>query len=71
LEEKVISAIEMTRSRDGSSGVATFAFSHPNIFDASTASQRDATGIFMVDDEGELSTTGHQCNFRQRQASID
>jgi photosystem II protein len=63
LEEKVIPAIKMTRSRDGSTAVTTFAFNNPNVFDASTASQGDVTGMFMVDDEGELSTTDINANF--------
>jgi hypothetical protein len=38
LEEKVVPNVSLTRGRDGSSGVATFKFNSPNIFDASMAS---------------------------------
>lgn len=34
LEEKVVPDVKLTRARDGSSGVATFAFDNPNCFDA-------------------------------------
>ena len=63
LPEKVIPAIKLTRSKDGDTGVATFAFNNPNVFDASTASEGEVTGMFMVDDEGELSTTDVNANF--------
>lgn len=57
LEEKCIPQVKLTRARDGSSGTATFLFDNPNVFDASTASQGDVTGLFMQDEEGEISTT--------------
>jgi photosystem II protein len=63
LKEKVIPDIKLTRARDGSSGTATFKFVNPNVFDASTASQGEITGMFLVDDEGEMSTTDVNANF--------
>jgi photosystem II protein len=63
MEEQVIPAIKMTRSRDGSTGIATFAFNNPNVFDASTAGEGEVTGMFMVDDEGELMTTDVNAKF--------
>lgn len=63
LDEKVIPNVKLTRARDGSSGVATFNFDNPNVFDASTASQGEVTGMFMIDDEGELSTTQVNARF--------
>lgn len=63
LDEKVVPDIKLTRARDGSSGVATFQFVNPNVFDASTATQGDVTGMFMIDDEGELSTTDVNARF--------
>jgi photosystem II protein len=63
LSEKVIPAIKLTRSKDGDTGVATFAFNNPNVFDASTASEGEVTGMYMVDDEGELSTSDVNANF--------
>mmetsp|Transcript_26221 Transcript_26221/g.53742 ORF Transcript_26221/g.53742 Transcript_26221/m.53742 type:complete len:146 (-) Transcript_26221:167-604(-) len=63
LTEKVIPDIKLTRARDGSSGIATFKFDNPNVFDASTAAEGDITGMFMVDEEGEMSTTDVNARF--------
>ena len=63
LEEKVVPNVKLTRAKDGSSGVATFFFQNPNVFDSSTASQGDVTGLFMIDDEGEISTNDVNANF--------
>lgn len=63
LEEKVIPDIKLTRARDGSSGTATFKFSNPNVFDASTTSSGDVTGMFLVDEEGEMGTTSVNASF--------
>lgn len=63
LEEKVVPDIKLTRARDGSSGIATFSFNNPNVFDASTASKGEITGMFLVDEEGEMSTTDVNANF--------
>merc|ERR1712071_78306 len=59
----VVPDISLTRAKDGSSGTATFNFNNPNVFDASTASAGEITGLFLVDDEGELSTTDVNANF--------
>lgn len=63
LDEKVVPDVKLTRARDGSSGVATFLFNNPNVFDASTAAQGDVTGMFMIDDEGEIATTDVNARF--------
>lgn len=63
LKEKVVPAIKLTRARDGSSGVATFQFVSPNVFDASTTEKGEVTGMFMIDDEGEISTTDVNAKF--------
>jgi photosystem II 13kDa protein len=63
LDEKVIPNVKLTRARDGSSGVATFTFINPNVFDASTASMGEILGMFMIDDEGEISTTSVNARF--------
>jgi photosystem II protein len=56
-KKRVVPNASLTRGRDGSSGAATFKFNSPNIFDASTASFGEITGMFMIEDEGHLSTT--------------
>merc|ERR1711966_293556 len=63
LEEKVIPDTWVTRAKDGSSGTATFRFANPNVFDASTASEGEITGMFLVDDEGEMTTTDVNARF--------
>jgi photosystem II protein len=63
LDEKVLPAVKLTRARDGCSGIATFQFNSPNVFDASTSSAGEVTGMFMIDDEGELSTTDVNARF--------
>jgi photosystem II protein len=63
LDEKVVPDVKLTRARDGSSGVATFQFVNPNVFDASTQSQGEITGMFMIDEEGEISTTDVNARF--------
>lgn len=63
LDEKVIPDVKLTRARDGSSGVASFTFKNPNCFDASTASRGEVTGMFLGDEEGEISTTDVNAKF--------
>ena len=63
LKEKVVPDIRLTRAVDGSSAVATSKFQNPNVFDASTASQGEITGLFLIDDEGEMSTSDVNANF--------
>jgi photosystem II 13kDa protein len=63
LDEKVVPDVKLTRARDGSSGVATFTFKSPNVFDASTSSLGEILGMFMIDDEGEISTTSVNARF--------
>jgi photosystem II protein len=63
LDEKVIPNIKLTRAKDGSTGIATFQFANPNVFDASTAKEGDVTGMFLTDEEGELSTNDVNARF--------
>jgi photosystem II protein len=43
--------IRLTRSRDGSTGTATFRFTNPNILDKNTAKEGEITGMYLVDEE--------------------
>mmetsp|Transcript_16864 Transcript_16864/g.25510 ORF Transcript_16864/g.25510 Transcript_16864/m.25510 type:complete len:149 (+) Transcript_16864:59-505(+) len=63
LTEKDVPDVKLTRARDGSSGIATFTFDSPNCFDASTAEAGEITGMFMMDEEGEISTTDVNAKF--------
>eukprot|EP00586_Coscinodiscus_wailesii_P004260 CAMPEP_0172478996 /NCGR_PEP_ID=MMETSP1066-20121228/3261_1 /TAXON_ID=671091 /ORGANISM="Coscinodiscus wailesii, Strain CCMP2513" /LENGTH=153 /DNA_ID=CAMNT_0013239023 /DNA_START=50 /DNA_END=511 /DNA_ORIENTATION=- len=63
LTEKDVPDVKLTRARDGSSGTATFRFNSPNCFDASTQAAGDVTGMFMIDEEGEMSTNDVNARF--------
>jgi photosystem II protein len=62
ITEPSVPDVKLTRSRDGSSGVATFVFTEPAVFDASS-DMGDITGLYLVDDEGELTTVDVQAKF--------
>ena len=64
LPEKVVPDIKLTRAKDGSSGIATFRFKQPNVFDASTSNEGDITGMYLVDElEGDMQTTDVNAKF--------
>jgi photosystem II protein len=63
LDEKVIPEIRLTRSRDGSTGTATFRFKNPNILDKSTAKEGEITGMYLIDEEGILETRDVNARF--------
>lgn len=52
VDETVIPDIRMTRSRDGSTGQAIFVFEEPDALGPEMTSA--ISGMFLVDDEGEL-----------------
>ncbi|MFO0037930.1 MAG: photosystem II reaction center protein Psb28 [Synechococcaceae cyanobacterium] len=52
VEEPVVPDIRLTRSRDGRTGQALFVFEEPEAL--SPEAMGDITGMFMVDEEGEL-----------------
>ena len=56
LDENVLPDVRLTRSRDGSTGTATFRFKHPNILDKSTVKEGEITGMYLIDNEGILKT---------------
>lgn len=54
IAEEVVPDVSLTRSRDGSSGTARFYFDQPKALDGSRTDE--ITGMYMVDEEGELVT---------------
>jgi photosystem II protein len=50
--EEVVPDVRLTRARDGNSGTATFYFDKPNAIDSS----EEITGMYLVDEEGEIVT---------------
>jgi photosystem II 13kDa protein len=51
--EPVVPDVRLTRSKDGSNGVATFYFDYPQ---ALSENGVEVTGMYLVDEEGELVT---------------
>lgn len=62
VNEQTIPEVRLTRSRDGSSGTATFIFEQPAVFDQ-PSDLGDITGLYMVDDEGVLQTVDVSAKF--------
>lgn len=56
INEEVSAEVRLTRSRDGSTGTATFYFDQPNILNKNISQTGDITGMFMIDEEGTLIT---------------
>ena len=54
IDEEVVPDVRLTRSRDGSSGTATFYFENPKALDS--GSTDEITGMYMLDEEGEIVT---------------
>ncbi|HEY9671534.1 MAG TPA: photosystem II reaction center protein Psb28 [Waterburya sp.] len=54
INEEVIPDVRLTRSRDGSNGTATFYFDKPKALDSN--STEEITGMYLIDDEGEIVT---------------
>ena len=54
IDEDVIPEVRLTRSRTGDSGTATFIFTKPKAL--SNSSTEDITGMYMIDEEGEIIT---------------
>ena len=54
IKESKVPLIRVTRSRDGSNGTATFYFESPDAFNAEN--YEDITGMYMIDEEGEIVT---------------
>lgn len=52
-DEQTIPDVKLTKSRDGTNGVAIFRFEQPSVFDSSSE-VGDITGFYMIDEEGVL-----------------
>ena len=55
-DEKVLPKIRLTRSRDGSTGTATFRFENANIINRKKTREGEITGMYLIDEEGILET---------------
>jgi photosystem II 13kDa protein len=63
IDETVLPDVRLTRSRDGSTGTATFKFKNPNILDKKTAKEGEITGMYLIDEEGILETRDVNARF--------
>lgn len=59
--EDVIPDVRVTRSKDGSNGTATFLFEYPKAL--ANDSTEDITGMYMIDEEGEITTREVKAKF--------
>jgi len=62
IDERVVPDVRLTRSKDGTNGVAIFSFEQPSVFDSSRE-LGDITGLYMLDEEGTLSTVDVSAKF--------
>jgi photosystem II protein len=67
VDEPVVPDIRLTRSRDGRTGQALFVFEEPDALAPETMG--DITGMFLVDDEGEMVTREVKARFVNGRAS--
>ena len=58
--ETSVPEVRLTRSKDGSNGTAFFIFNDPDVFEKG---QGDITGMFLTDEEGEMSTVDVNAKF--------
>ncbi|NEU73260.1 photosystem II reaction center protein Psb28 [Hassallia byssoidea VB512170] len=61
MNEEVIPEVRLTRSRTGDSGTATFIFNNPKALDQGVT--EDITGMYMIDEEGEIITREVKARF--------
>ncbi|MDA0717108.1 MAG: photosystem II reaction center protein Psb28 [Cyanobacteria bacterium] len=67
VDEPVVPDIRLTRSRDGRTGQALFVFEEPEAL--APESMGDITGMFLIDEEGELVTREVKARFVNGKAS--
>lgn len=63
IDEVDIPRVKLTRSRDGSTGTATFFFENPSIFAKKSAKEGEITGFYLLDKEGMLMTKDVKARF--------
>jgi photosystem II protein len=68
ITEEAVPDVRVTRSKSGNSGTATFYFKEPKaLMDNNIAN--DITGMYLIDDEGELMTREVNARFVNGQAA--
>ena len=61
IDEDAIPDVRLTRAKDGSTGTATFYFEKPKAL--SSTSTDEITGMYLLDEEGELVTREVKAKF--------
>ena len=61
-DETSVPDVRLTRSKDGTNGTAFFVFTEPDVFEA-TELTGEITGMYLVDEEGELQTVDVNAKF--------
>ncbi|KDP26458.1 hypothetical protein JCGZ_17616 [Jatropha curcas] len=61
-DEQTIPDVRLTKSRDGTNGMAIFTFDQPSVFDSS-GELGDITGFYMIDEEGVLQSVDVNAKF--------
>lgn len=61
LKETSIPDVRITRSKDGTNGTATFYFEDTVIL--KSGNTQEVTGLYLVDEEGELTSREVKCKF--------
>jgi photosystem II 13kDa protein len=61
VNEDAIPDVRLTRAKDGTNGTATFYFDKPNAL--SNNNTEDITGMYLIDEEGELTTREVKAKF--------
>jgi photosystem II 13kDa protein len=60
-DEDAVPQVRLTRSKTGNQGTATFIFENPKAL--SNSSTEDITGMYMIDEEGEILTREVKAKF--------
>nr|YP_010484950.1 photosystem II protein W [Hypnea cervicornis]UVW80644.1 photosystem II protein W [Hypnea cervicornis] len=63
INETIIPEIKLTRSKDGSTGTATFRFNEPDILKSEMQEKGDITGMYLKDEEGSMVTKDVNAKF--------
>ncbi|XP_057742177.1 photosystem II reaction center PSB28 protein, chloroplastic [Arachis stenosperma] len=61
-DELTIPDVRLTKSRDGTNGMAIFKFDQPSVFDSS-GEVGDITGLYLIDEEGVLQSVDVSAKF--------
>jgi photosystem II 13kDa protein len=67
INERIIPQVKLTRSQDGTTGTATFLFNKYSLLNNEIAKQGEISGMYLIDNEGILTTKDVNVRFRNGQ----